>query len=241
MTSPKKRPIQMDVSLAQFAAQIDEHVGRETGFETAVRDYRKHADLSTAYGPQSEARRKVYAKLDAQIDAGSGYVAGRQILAVRRGAGVRRALRSSVVKQRRPELWDASRVTQRTLGIKYALAGTPNIVIPSMRTVAETWAAYEHVKRLTSASNANVALARERLRAVAEEVTDVWNGELRVTADGWTVGWSESEKFEAGRCRQVAEARGIDLTPLEVEEHVAGSLVYVLAEPLDGAVDLDAD
>lgn len=226
-------PEQMDVSLACFAGQIDEHLGRATGFAEAVATYRAQTDLGAVLDSRSALRTAVHARLDANIAAGAGFVDRCAVRAVRRGGTRRVSLKADLVRHELPGLWQVSRVAQLYLEVKHPLSRAPALAVPPMRTTAEAWAAYEQLKKRAAVAKKAADTARGTINAVLDEVAAVWDGGARVTSDGWTVGRREQLRFDAGLCRTLALQRGIDLTPVEQVVETVGHLVYVLVSPDD--------
>lgn len=218
----------MDETLAQFAAQIDDHLGREAGFEQAVRDYRRHTDLAAALSARGELRAEIHARIERLIENKTALIDGQPIRRVRRGGQRRLVLRSEIVKQVNPGLWDASRSNARILSIKLALAGKPRIPRPPMTMTADVWAAYELTKKRCTAAKRAAETARLQLLTILDDVEDTWNGVPKLTSDGWTVGAQWQLRFSADKCKTLAERDEIDLSDMISVETAPLSTTYEL-------------
>ncbi|QHB37801.1 hypothetical protein I5G63_gp060 [Mycobacterium phage Imvubu] len=228
----------MDETLEEFAAQMDAHLGRTTGVAEAVKNWRKHTDEANALASRGPYRQAIHDKLDAYIAADSAAVEGQPLGHRRVGGGTRTVLRSAAVSKAHPELWAAARPVMRIMAVKHHLAVPPTLRVPRMRTAAEAWAALKLAQTRATKAKAAANEARELFLAAVDECADVWDGSARLTADGWTVGVTEQQRFSEAVCRQLAQQRGIDLSAVEEETHSDGRLVYALGDIL--AMDEDA-
>lgn len=230
----------MAETLDEFAAQMDAHLGRTTGFTEAVVAWRKHTDEVNALASRAAYRTAITDRLDRFIGTDQAVVQGQPVTHRRVGGGTRRVLRSAAVSKSHPELWAAARPVLRIMAVKHHLAIPPALVVPRMRTAAEAWAALKLAQSKATAAKAAADEARRLFMECVDECADVWSGDARLTADGWTVGVTEQQRFNEALCRQVAQQRGIDLTPLEEETHSDGRLVYALGDILGGD-EIDGD
>ena len=227
-------------SLDEFAAQMDAHLGRPTGFADAVRDWRKHTDVANALDSRKPYRQAIHDKLDRYIGTDQAVVEGQPLQHRRVGGGTRRVLRSATVSKAHPELWAAARPALRIMAVKHHLAVVPTLRVPRMRTAAEAWAALKLAQTRATEARKAAEAAREVFLTAVDECADVWSGEPMLTADGWTVGINEQQRFNEALCRQLAQQRGIDLTKLEEETHSDGRLVYAVGDILAGD-EIDGD
>lgn len=238
----KPAPVEMmDETLAQFTAQIDAHVGRATGYADAVREWRTHSNMVAALASTADYRRAVDAKVQRFIDAGSAVVADKRLAVKTSGGGVKRALRSESVKAANPALWEASRPASKVVVVKHHLIVPPTLTVPPMRTAGEAWEVLTQArKRMTAAQHARDA-ARDIILDVLDEVSAVWDGTPRLTADGWAVGNTWRVQFNADRCARVAEKRGIDIDSLMVDVEVPVRRTFVLQGDDGGADEFDGE
>ncbi|QWY84407.1 hypothetical protein SEA_KNOCKER_65 [Mycobacterium phage Knocker] len=240
--APKQIPAKnMDITLVEFGDEIDDHLGRAVGFADAVREWRTQTDIARALDSKADHRRVIHERLDRFITSGNGVVDGRRIEAVRTGGGPRVVLRSAVVEKAKPDLWFASKVTNRVLAVRHPSAVVPEFPAPRMRTAAEVWAALDRAKKQATAAKKAAAEARAVIDMVLDECAAVWDGTPHLTADGWTVGVQWQVRFNEARCRELAEEQGIDLSNLEAVEPSAGRRVYRLVDPDGGADEIDGE
>jgi hypothetical protein len=229
----------MEETLAEFAEQMDAHLGRATGFADAARDWRKYTDEANVLAPRGQYRTAIADRLDRFIGTDQAVVQGKPLQHRWVGGGTRRVLRSAAVSRANPELWEASRPTMRIMAVKHHLALPPVLAVPRMRTPAEAWEALRIAQTRATSARQAAADARAVFMAAVDDCADVWDGSRRVTADGWTVGVDPSQRFNEAVCRKLAEQRGIDLTPLEEETHSDGRLVYAVGEVIVDEFDGD--
>lgn len=229
--------IPLDVDLDGFSAQIEEHTGM-VGIAERFRAYRRHSDVVAALGSRSEAKVAVRARLDLEIASGRAFIQQRPVRRVSTGGKAKRALRSENVQKGNPGLWADARVAVRQLSIKSPAVMIAPIPVPRMRTMAETWDAYERLNARARSASAAAAIERDKLGEMFDRVADVWPvTAVYRTTDGWTLGRKEMLRFNEGRCRELAAERGVDLTGLEVETTTAVAVRYVLVTDDDDEFD----
>lgn len=231
-------------SLTELAMFIDEHLNRTTGLEAAVRAYRTNTDTAAACAADQEMRRAIDAKLNKYIEIRHNrLVTGGVFVLKVSGGGQRVAVRASIVQRKYPDLWEASRINQRQMAVKFAYAEKPRIVIPAMNTAADAWRAYETVKDREKAAKALAERARLRIIEVIDDMIErhLWDGAPKVTTDGWSVGQRYLLRFNSDKCRKLAAERGIGLTEIETVEDIPERRTYRLIESAFESGEYDGD
>lgn len=240
MTS-QPRPTPLDIDLATFAAQIEDHTGM-SGIASTFQTYRKQSDVVAALGSKSEAKIAVRERMERFIDTGQGFVRGQAVRRVQVGGKARRVLRAAVVQSAHPELWEASRLHSSQLAVKSGLAVAPRIVVPRMNTMADVWAAHELLNAQATEAKRLAERARVKLGEMFDKVSDVWGPEVTyLTSDGWTLGRRDLRRFNEQRCREEAVSRNIDVTTMEEDTITPISIRFVIAASEEELDEIDGE
>lgn len=207
-----KRPStnNIDQTLDQLSSQVDAHIGRRTGFASAVREYRINADREKAVGSKSDYRLKLNRMLDLAL-AGRDEVA---VLGERVGrrvtpAKVKRCIPSSAAKKGNPQLWDMARIARPRVTVSCDQVFSVQVpgFVPS--AVDQVWG--EILRRRAEAARYAAAVdeARKTINETLDACAGVWDGAAVWTADGWKVGRSLIQTYDESRFKQLCEDRGV--------------------------------
>lgn len=238
-TKPKPQPLGIDLST--FCAQIDDYTGRPAGtVEETVRTYRQASDMLKLTNSNSVHRKTVVDALERFIKSRNAVINSKPIVRTRTGGTERRVLRSRTVEKALPELWAQSRDRSTVTSIS---APTPlaEVTLQPLFFVTKVWSEYERLKLLSSRANRQVEAERTALRAIFEEVDEVWSGDPKITTDGWVLGWNHTERFSETRCREHAQLQGIDLSDVEEVAFSAVRTIYEINDAYGTGPDEGAD
>jgi hypothetical protein len=231
------------ITLDELAAKIDAHVGWQTGFAEAVRDYRHCADTITALDSRGKVRAPVAEMLDRIIKTEHNIVGRQRFVRKIKGGGRRLALPSNIVKHENLDLWTASCLSNQNVYIS-GMAGPVigGVTIPGR--AVDVWELHQRLIRKLSSAGEQRSTARSQILAALDDYSMIWSGQpARVTTDGWSIGVSWVTRFNEKECRKTAAARGIDVSNMESIRTIPERVVYELEDMdcSDGEVDLDGD
>lgn len=231
-------------SLTELAGFIDEHLGREAGLEAAVRGYRTNSDETTRWAAGGEIRRAIHAQLDTFIKIGhNGLVTGGRFVCQVTGGGQKAALRSSVIEQKNPDLWEASKVDVPRMAVKYAYTAKPKMFSPPMNMAADAWREYGRARERERAAKKAADRHRLHIIGIIDDMAelDLWDGALKVTTDGWSVGQLYVHQFNEKICYKLITDQGLNLRELQTLVDIPVKRKYVLITDAAESDEIDGD
>jgi hypothetical protein len=201
------------MTLAQLSDACDELIGCEAGLLDHLSAYRAGRETVAAIrAPERVSARA--AACEAAAARGADNDGRRRLRAV--PSRVAHRLTGEAVRKAHPTLWADARPVAWSLSVAVGPAWRP-VRIPAIRagTVAQLieTVAWDH--QAARRAQASADAARAALIGVYQGIDDArpWGGVPLLTDDGWAIGYTARPTFSATACRELAEVRGIDLTP----------------------------
>lgn len=197
-------------TLAEFCDQVDAHLGRRTGLEEAVREYRASSDRLSCVGSGTEYRKKLNRMMAAAMgDADEVVVLGERV--ARRVSAPRVVVKvsSAAAKKGNPELWDRARVVRPRLNIVGDRTWTVQLPGFVPGAVDQVWDEINRRRAEAAAYTAAVDEARETINATLDACATVWDGTAVWTADGWKFGRTMTATYTESRFKELCEERGV--------------------------------
>ena len=222
----RKDPKKDDRDLDAYGAMLDRMAGEPVGTIAGhIRAYRRAMDAKAAFkGHPTKAR--IDAVFAGAVRSGVNRHDNRKVIAVRTATKTQRRIRSSVVQEKAPKVYELSRVPQLTLGMKSP--DTPEVYVPEMRggTLMSAMRAYEEFAAEQRKHKTAEETSRDALKRILP--TLAWDGSAVLLADGWRLSWSESRVFSGTEFRKLCDRYGQRPEDFMTDVVVEGSVHYRL-------------